>query len=124
MTPADTHAIFCDHEEWLRRTLRTITEGPVVILTHHTPSCTGTSYPHFEGPDKPTNHAFSSDLRDLIEEFPCINFWCYGHTHYNNRQRVTQRPSEDQRENSCQLLSNQAGYKDSIKENYSPQFVI
>lgn len=124
VTPFDTHSIFCDHEAWLRRTLGTITQGPVIILTHHTPSCTGTSAPYYEGPDRPTNHAFSSDLRGLIAEFPCIDFWCYGHTHYNNRQRVIQRPSEDGKESSCQLLSNQAGYKDNIVKLYSPQFVI
>eukprot|EP00475_Leptophrys_vorax_P037698 TRINITY_DN6532_c0_g2_i1.p1 TRINITY_DN6532_c0_g2~~TRINITY_DN6532_c0_g2_i1.p1 ORF type:complete len:317 (-),score=88.43 TRINITY_DN6532_c0_g2_i1:234-1070(-) len=89
-----------------------------VVLTHHSPSMTGTSDPRFEG--QPTNHAFSSDLDGLISSklFKGTVFaWCFGHTHFNNPHLIGE----------VQLVSNQRGYthvKEEVGKPYEAGFVL
>lgn len=91
--------------------------GPVVVLTHHTPSMIGTSEPKYErakGLAKCVNHGFSSDLLPLIDKYSNLRVWCYGHTHYNNQQM----------RGSTLLASNQRGYSHDISEKYRQNYVI
>lgn len=113
------------HEEqlnWLTATLAVVQEKepsvPVVILTHHTPSMTGTSDPRYEKVPPPAgyrNCGFSSPLNHLLEEYRVIRCWCYGHTHYNNQQTT---------ESGAMLISNQRGYDGSLSVGYKADFVV
>jgi predicted phosphohydrolase len=70
-----------------------------LVVTHHVPLMTGTSDPKFEG--LPTNHAFATDLRELMGS-PVLA-WAYGHTHFN--------PDSVLHVDGTVLLSNQKGYE-------------
>eukprot|EP01038_Epipyxis_sp_PR26KG_P012316 gene12316-16519_t len=124
----DTQNWYCDQLQWLHDQLKYCEvndpTSPVLVLTHHTPSMRGTSSPEFDYPISHPNylmkHAFSSDLEYLIEEFPNLRCWCYGHTHYNNIQI---------RDKGKVLTCNQKGYifdkeHDDLSHKYRKDFVI
>jgi len=73
-----------------------------IVISHHAPLMTGTSDPMYNGL---TNHAFATDLSDLIEK---ATHWIYGHTHFN--------PETPVREN---LYTNQVGYR--WNSNFKPK---
>ncbi len=54
----------------------------VIILTHHAPLKNGTSPPEYEqeGDERALNHAFVSDLSELMGD-PVVA-WIFGHTHW------------------------------------------
>lgn len=82
---------------WLEQEIDNAKERPVVVLTHHTPSLTGTSAPQYVGAE--LNSCFSTNLTRLMQS-PSVVAWSSGHTHYNYDFQV-----EDTR-----LFSNQKGY--------------
>lgn len=62
--------------EFRRRTA--LSQYKVVIVTHHAP------LPYSVAPqykNDPLSAAFASDLRWLIDEYPEIRLWCFGHQH-------------------------------------------
>jgi hypothetical protein len=106
MTAADTSQWHAHNVEWLAGEISVASQRkePVLVLTHHTPSLTGTSAPRFDG--NALSHCFSSDLSRLLQA-PAVRAWACGHTHWNfdlplgdNDKNVTRR-----------LFSNQHGYK-------------
>ena len=70
----------------------------LVVITHHAPLITNTSHPKYS--ENCLNSAFSTDLMDLLT-YP-IKLWIYGHTHYNNLQKI----------GTLILTCNQKGYSD------------
>ena len=88
---------------------RTYQNNPIIVMTHHAPSFEGISDKHrgngIEG-------AFASDLEELIESFPNIRHWVFGHTHVKKRFRL----------GNCQVYSNCQGYRglESTAENFDP----
>ena len=119
----DTTRWHANEVEWIEGilgdALSEIPATPVVILTHHAPSCKGTSNPRFDYTDEHPNYwvrtGFSSPLDCIIEKYPQVRLWCYGHTHYNNFQW---------RQSRCALMSNQRGYKSALAHRYSPDGII
>jgi len=96
-------------------------EENCLVITHHTPSMTGTSEPQYEGPlANKVNHAFSTSLEYLFRDFgrfdnSNIHTWCFGHTHFNcNSLRY-----------GTKLIANQRGYRSAKTQyQYNPSFVI
>ncbi|GAQ91693.1 putative endonuclease [Klebsormidium nitens] len=100
LTVADTNALHQVDLQFIRGKIEECrTKGQsALILTHHAPLMNGTSDPKFEG--RPTNHAFATDLRELMGA-PVVA-WAYGHTHFNPRSLLGA--------GSTMLVSNQKGY--------------
>ena len=71
------------------------------LLIRLTSLINGTSAPHLE--KLPTNCGFGSDCSTLMNG---INYWIYGHTHYNNRIIYTNKVTYKR----TIILSNQRGY--------------
>lgn len=71
---------FSDHKEWLTNKFIELKEEkrPIVVITHHAPLSLGTSNKIYES--RPTNHGFSTDLKELVG---CANLWIFGHTHHS-----------------------------------------
>ncbi len=76
-----------------------------VVVTHHIPSKQCNYPPHNLSP---INEAFCVELTDLIESSE-VNFWIYGHSHYNQKQLIVGK---------TMLLTNQLGYVD-LNEHHS-----
>lgn len=81
----------------------------LIIISHHAPYLINTSHNEHRG--SMLTSAFATDLSKLISS-PIVA-WCYGHTHYSNRQKV----------NGVLLLSNQKGYNYE-KTNFNPLFTF
>lgn len=81
-TPSIHANLFRICSEWLINKLekfkREENTKPIIIVTHHIPTPYGVM-PEFK--HDPLSAAFASDLRNLVEEYPQIRLWAYGHTH-------------------------------------------
>lgn len=84
--------------EWLVSAIATVEAAgkKAIVLTHHAPSCHGTSAP--EHASSPISSAFGSNLEYLLK--PPVVLWMFGHTHYSSDQQI----------NGVRLCSNQVGY--------------
>lgn len=119
---------------WLQKEIVKATDEQknVLVLTHHTPSFRGTSSPQHEANPMGMSCGFSSDLEYLmgsrrkvrrakgqtkseyLPQYASLHTWCYGHTHYNNDQRI----------GSVRLVCNQRGYKGHLTDGYSFSKVV
>jgi hypothetical protein len=96
-------------------------EENCIVLSHYSPSMTGTSDPQYEGPlFNRANHAFSTPLEYLFRNYgrannSNIHTWCYGHTHFNcTLERF-----------GTNVIANQRGYRGSnTVKTYNPSFTI
>jgi hypothetical protein len=116
LTPKDTCQWHAEAVGWLESEIAQLEANGchcIGVLTHHTPSMRGTSAPQHEVPGNVVNHAFSTDLDQLLRR-PSVKLWAYGHTHFNNDQVV----------HGTRLVSNQHGYVFERDENYRSDFVI
>lgn len=84
----------------------------LIVVTHHAPLTTNTSDPKYAV--NCLNNAFATDLMELLC-YP-IKLWVYGHTHYNNMQKI----------GSLILTCNQRGYTDCPDQsaNFNPDKVF
>lgn len=83
-----------------------------IVLTHHAPLFHGVSHPKYMVPGRDlVNHGFATDLSSLMGNF--IVAWFYGHTHYNNEQRV----------NGTLVTCNQSGYNAHERLGFDPDRV-
>ena len=96
---------------WLKSAIAKVKAAgrQAVVLTHHAPSCHGTSAP--EHSNSPISSAFSSDLEYLLT--PPVVLWMFGHTHYSSDQHI----------NGVRLCSNQVGYPNE-GVNFDPGFEV
>lgn len=76
-----------------------------IVATHHAPLLKGTGFPKYEGNE--LNSAFCSDCSSLM---PNVNYWIYGHTHFNAR-----RFTINIKNSTTTILTNQRGYKGTGK---------
>lgn len=98
-----------EHEEdlnWLRAEINSIQAGTkgqgraqtILVITHHAPVRDGSSHP---GQLKnPWTDAFATELIGMHEDFAKVQWWVFGHTHYNNQWRLQ----------GIRMVSNQRGY--------------
>lgn len=82
----------------LQEKLAASTATHKVVVTHHCPTLRFVD-PRFVG--STINSAFCADMDKFIEQFS-IDYWIYGHTHYNG--------GDGQFINGTKMLSNQLGY--------------
>lgn len=97
--------------EWLRSEIAKVKASgrQALVLTHHAPSCRGTSAP--EHINSPISSAFGSDIEYLLK--PPIVLWMFGHTHYSSDQHI----------NGVRLCSDQVGYPNE-GVNFDPGFTV
>jgi len=106
-TVADHHATM----EYFRTFLDEHTgTGPVVVVTHHSPSKSST-HPRYAD-EKIMNGAYSSDLSEFILDHPEIKVWTHGHTHHNFDYQIGE----------CRIICNPRGYKgyEQQAEDFDP----
>merc|ERR1711933_402572 len=116
LTPQRTSQWHVESVRWLQSEIAQIEADGchcIGVLTHHTPSMHGTSAPEHETPGNTVNHAFSTDLSELLR-LPSVKLWAYGHTHYNNDQLI----------HGTRLVSNQLGYVGEGIAGYRSDLVI
>jgi len=97
-------------------------ERNCVVLSHHSPTLTGTSSPQYEGPfTNKTNHAFGTNLEHMFKDYgrngnSNLHTWCFGHTHF----------SCDFVRHGTRVVSNQRGYPREMSSSklYKNDFVI
>lgn len=81
-TPEDHLAEFGVHTTLLNKHLHVMEskgpDTPVVLVTHFVPSVYGVAE---EYRSDPITAAFASDLTWVLEKFPNVRLWCFGHTH-------------------------------------------
>jgi predicted phosphodiesterase len=106
-TMADHYATM----EYFRKFLAERTgTGPVVVVTHHSPSKLST-HPRYAD-EKIMNGAYSSDLSEFILDHPEIKIWTHGHTHHNFDYQIGE----------CRIICNPRGYKgyEQQAEDFDP----
>jgi Icc-related predicted phosphoesterase len=69
----------------------------VIVMTHHAPTSLSLNTEHS---GNFLDHAYFSNLSDIILDNPSIKYWVHGHTHMNVDYVVGE----------CRVLSNQRGY--------------
>jgi hypothetical protein len=100
-------------KKWLQKEIASC-KTPALVITHHAPLSRGVSHPKFETiPPPSTNHAYCTDLSDVVESLPNGSHWVYGHTHHRtqfNHKHVT-------------ISSNSRGYNtDTFTQPFSLQY--
>jgi Calcineurin-like phosphoesterase. len=84
--------------EWLATALAASSAKQKIVITHHQPTLQIID-PRFKL--SPINSAFAVDVDNFIEQSG-VNYWIYGHTHYNGGSGI--------RIGDTTLLCNQLGY--------------
>jgi len=95
----DTNQWHKDERHWLETEIKEAQNNKekIIVFTHHAPiEKDGCGNP--ETYDDITNHAFSTDLRELMNNDVLV--WAYGHTHWFHDMRI----------NGTRVLSNPHGY--------------
>jgi len=100
--------LFIDNVNFIQQTLEEYKHCKKVVITHHTPLMDGTSHPRFNGSS--ASHAFSTDLRNIVEN---VDYWICGHTHHCATLNYK----------NAQILLNCKGYNNE-QENYNPSAFI
>jgi len=102
-----------EHEEsvkWLSQQLDQIKERKVMIISHHMPSfqLVDSKYKNARN-----NDAFASDLNFLMESYPNIQLWCFGHVHESVKKTIA----------NCECLCNPRGnsFYDVVDEKYNKE---
>lgn len=98
ITPDDTVKVHEVSKNWLTNELKENQNFPTVVLTHHCPTFKSIGERHR---GSQLNHAYASDLSELILENPQIKYWLHGHTHDSMKYQV----------GDTTVFSNQCGYQ-------------
>ena len=105
---------------WVKEAVESSTARHKVVVTHHCPTMT----PAFNGyPGSRLNCGFLVDMDDFINGHPDIDFWVFGHTHFNGDSSVLAGHSVII--GKTKLLTNQLGYtqRDEPK-GFNPKAII
>ncbi len=97
LTVDDYNLIHLESRSFLEETLKTKTNTPTVVVTHHPP--TFINYPE-KYANSSINEAFGTELFNFIEESE-VDYWIYGHHHCN---------VSDFNVGKTKLVTNQLGY--------------
>lgn len=76
MSAATSARIHAEQRGWLAAKMAEPFDGQTIVITHHAPLMEASNTGFYEA-----DHAYASDLSDLIEEGQ-PDRWYYGHTHY------------------------------------------
>lgn len=107
--------LFISNYNWLKTNidLNDSDENIIVVLSHHAPVSYNTSHPRFD--NNKTNCAFSNNIDE--KTLNKIDYWLYGHTHYNNKNNMFKN-------GHTTFISNQYGYPKSVCENFDQEFTL
>ena len=109
LRPEDTIRFHHQSRRWLEQELGV--EAPVrVIISHHAP-LPDSLHPAYAG--EPSNAAYASDLRALIERTQ-PPLWIHGHVHYGRDYRV----------GATRVVCNPRGYPGELAEGFQPDLVV
>ncbi len=102
---------------WLKGAVESSTARHKVVVTHHCP----TFNPAFNGyPRSRLNCGFLVDMDNFIIDHTDIDYWIFGHTHYNGRT-----VGKGQTIGQTRLLTNQLGYvRDGEQKGFNQAAVI
>lgn len=90
--------------DWLTEAVETSSATHKVVVTHHCP----TFNPVFNGhPGSRLNCGFLVDMDEFIIQHPDIDYWIFGHTHYNGDSEVA---GKGLTVGQTTLVTNQLGY--------------
>jgi len=96
-TPADAGFLYRRNVAWLERKLEQFGRRKCIVVTHHAPSHLGLCDEHATSD---ISDAYSSNLHYLMEGYPQIKAWFFGHTHARRKLKV----------GGVELRSNPRGY--------------
>lgn len=71
-----------------------------VVMTHHAPSYESIASEYRDHVYGHLNHAYYSDLTEIMLDNPQLKLWCHGHVHSMNDYQI----------GSCRVVSNPRGY--------------
>ena len=116
LSPKHTNMLHSESLYWLQNQLQLAVQEnrQVVVLTHMTPSMTGTSNPRYDGNNM--SHCFSTDLTPLLKD--PVRIWACGHTHYNFDIDIAAT------NNHTRLVSNQRGYPGKQSNGYDKNGIV
>lgn len=98
LRPSDTTREFFKSRDYINLIAANNPNKNIVVMTHHAPSRLSID-PVFAHQTE-MNHAYYSDLDQLILDRPNIKFWCHGHTHTNHDYTIGE----------CRVICNPRGY--------------
>lgn len=96
--PEKVLAIHHKSKNFIKETLTTHSEMPVVVITHHAPSVLSISEQYKN--QSSLNACYFSDLSDIMLDHSNIKYWVHGHTHDPSDYTI----------GNCRVLSNPRGY--------------
>lgn len=118
ITTTDINKIHKEHIDWVVSNLETNQNDEsidcIMVITHHT------IHPEQLNPiykDDPFNHAYCTDIKHIVTNYPKLRLWINGHTHYSKESMF----------GLCKFVSNCVGYPDKIdtsKKNYIYGYVV
>ncbi len=113
MQPGDYAPLHQRCRQWLHSALAASTAAHKVVVTHHCP--VPLEDPRYES--NGLSDAFIAPMTGFIAEHPDVEYWLFGHTHYNGGNRM--------RQGATTLLTNQLGYtRHGICAGYDPGAVF
>lgn len=106
--------------EWLMEAVEASTAKHKVVVTHHCP----TFNPAYNGyPGSRLNCGFLVDMEDFILSHPDIDYWIFGHTHYNGSDEIL--ADGGLTIGRTRLVTNQLGYTMRGEQNgFNPTATI
>ena len=106
--------------EWLKGAVEASSAKHKVVVTHHCP----TFNPAYNGyPGSRLNYGFLVDMEDFIQSHPDIDYWIFGHTHYNGSDKIL--ADGGLTIGRTRLITNQLGYVQHNEQNgFKPEAVI
>ncbi|MBP5398223.1 MAG: metallophosphoesterase [Bacteroidales bacterium] len=106
--------------KWLKEAVETSNAKHKVIVTHHCP----TFNPAYNGhPGSRLNCGFLIDMEEFIQNHPDIDYWIFGHTHYNGSDKIL--ADGGLTIGHTRLVTNQLGYVHCNEMNgFNPSAVI
>ncbi|KAF2671107.1 putative calcineurin-like phosphoesterase [Microthyrium microscopicum] len=114
---------------WLKEQVSKLQEESpqrrILIVTHHAACTSGTSEPRFEG--SPWHSAFATDLLERKGDWPGVQAWVYGHTHYSTGfVKAGVRVVSNQRGYVLPAVESRPSEAESKKngKNFDPKFVL
>lgn len=106
--------------EWLGKALSESSARHKIVVTHHCPT-TMRAFNGYVG--SRLNCAFMVDMDYFIGEHPDINYWIFGHTHFNGDSSVL--PKREAIIGTTRLVTNQLGYTQyKEQKDFDPAAVI
>lgn len=104
-TPTDMIDLHRQSVRFLKDSLNKFNDKKVVVMTHHSPCVLGLNNNRYSND---YDHAYYTDLTDMVFDNPNLVAWVHGHTHVQRQYNIEQ----------CNFYSNARGYVGYDKNNF------